>query len=86
MSGRPNTGSIYFVVFFIGFSTTYRTLIHEKKTKELGMNISQLMRKELIDNPRRINKEVGYEGPHLPRTISYQITGNVDLGLRSTKR
>ena len=47
------------------------------------MNTLQLMRKKAI--AKRINKEVGYEGTPFKGDV-LQDAGNVDLGLRSTKR
>ena len=48
------------------------------------MNIS-LTDEEKVDRSRRINKEVGYEGTCKVDVLSDEF-GNVDLGLRSTKR
>ena len=40
-------------------------MVHEKKTNELGMNISTTDEERTI--ARRINKEVGYETPSVNR-------------------
>ncbi len=78
----PNTGWGYFVVFFM---TLIPPIWHWYMRKRLAAWDTNFATDEERAIATRLNKEVGYEGTPFSGDV-LQDAGNVDLGLRSTRK